>query len=242
MGTRLRGRPTWDDGPKSENDMIDQASPIFGCYAIGQMMTRGPDLHKAAPICVSWVLSTMFTKRASKEKLAGKSTILQPNKPLKRRVCHAHHAPPAALASSVFTFRDLNPKQPAAEFRPIQMPWITRTRRVASSCFSSHVCLAWPAPAAPIHGVISYPSRAKRRRSARWRWCTAGTCSARCSRARSPRYHRSRPRRRFTGCGQLIASLFATSPGCGHHRHGLVLLVAAAGYILLDALRESIPR
>ena len=164
MGTRLRGRDfTWDDGPKSENViMIDQAFAHFlAAYAhwpnddaVGQTLSQGgPDMRIVGVVDdvheesvegeTGWQIYYPATQQSpSSAELVMRTTL-----------------PPAVLASSVLrTLRDLNPKQPAAEFRPIQMlvDHANSPRRFFMFLVASFASLGLLLAALGIYGVISY--------------------------------------------------------------------------------------
>jgi hypothetical protein len=127
MGTRLRGREfTWDDGPTGQKVVaINQAfAHRLATYAhwpnddaVGQVITsNGQDM-----------LIVAVTDDVRAESVEGETgwQIYYPvtqQSPTGAQLVIRTTMPPAALANSMLrTLRDLNPKQPAAEFRPIQM-------------------------------------------------------------------------------------------------------------------------
>jgi predicted permease len=164
MGTRLRGRDfTWDDGPKSENVvMIDDAfARYLAAYAqwpkgdaVGQIISNGnqdlrvvgvvADVHEeSAEGETGW----QIYYPALQADPAGAQLVLRTT------------LPPAQLANSVLlTLRDINPKQPAAEFRPIQMlvDHANSPRRFFMLLVSSFAALGLLLAALGIYGVISY--------------------------------------------------------------------------------------
>jgi predicted permease len=164
MGTRLRGRDfTWDDGPKSENVvMIDEAFAKFlsgyanwpGGNPVGQMLdTGGPgsrivgvveDVHEeSAEGETGWQIYYPATQNGPN----GAQLIIRTS------------LPPAALATSVMSvLRDLNPKQTAAEFRPIKtlVDHANSPRQFFMMLVASFAALGLLLAALGIYGVISY--------------------------------------------------------------------------------------
>ena len=164
MGTGLRGRDfTWDDGPKSENVVIiNQAYAHYLANfagwpkgdAIGHEITNGgQDLHIIG-----------ITDDVHEESVEGETgwQIYYPatqQGPTGAELVIRTTLPPAALATSVLrTLRDLNPKQPAAEFRPIQMlvDHANSPRRFFMLLVASFAALGLLLAALGIYGVISY--------------------------------------------------------------------------------------
>ena len=164
MGTRLSGRDfTWDDGPKSENVvMIDKAFARFlagyanwpNGNAIGQMLDTGgngarivgivDDVHEeSSEGDTGWQIYYPVTQAGpNSAELVVRTTL-----------------PPAVLASSVLsTLRELNPKQPAADFRPIQtlVDHANSSRRFFMLLVASFAALGLLLAALGIYGVISY--------------------------------------------------------------------------------------
>jgi predicted permease len=164
MGTRLRGRDfSWDDGPKSENVvMIDRAfARYLATYAhwpnddaLGQMLDTGgngsrivgivDDVHEeSAEGDTGWQIYYPITQASpTSAELVMRTTL-----------------PPAVLASSVLrTLRDMNPKQPAAEFRPIQtlVDHANSPRQFFMMLVASFATLGLLLAALGIYGVISY--------------------------------------------------------------------------------------
>ena len=164
MGTRVQGRDfTWDDGPKSEQVvMIDKAfahflaeyAPWPNGDALGKVLDTGgagarivgivDDVHEEAVEGVTgWQIYYPATQRnPNGAELVMRTTL-----------------PPATLANSVLrTLRDLNPKQPAAEFRPIQMlvDHANSPRRFFMLLVAAFAGLGLLLAALGIYGVISY--------------------------------------------------------------------------------------
>ena len=164
MGTRLSGRDfTWDDGPKSEGVvMIDKAFAHFlagyanwpNGNAIGQVLDTGgkgsrivgivDDVHEeSAEGDTGW----QIYYPAAQADPAGAELVVRTT------------LPPAVLASSVLrTLRDINPKQPAAEFKPIQtlVNHANSSRQFFMLLVAAFATLGILLVALGIYGVISY--------------------------------------------------------------------------------------
>jgi hypothetical protein len=164
MGTRLRGRDfTWDDGPKSENVvMIDEAFAKFlsgyanwpGGNPIGQMLdTGGPGSR------IVGVVEDVHEESAEGEtgwQIYYPATQAGPNG---AQLVIRTTLPPATLAASVLTaLRELNPKQPIADFRPIQtlVDHANSPRQFFMMLVASFAALGLILAALGIYGVISY--------------------------------------------------------------------------------------
>jgi len=165
MGTRINGRDfTWDDGPKSETVvMIDKAYDRFLAKyanwadgtAVGHILTgaNGPDVRVVGVVDdvheestegeTGWQIYYPATQQGpSGAQLAIRTTL-----------------PPAELASSVLrTLRDINPKQAAAEFRPLQtlVDHANSPRRFFVLLVAAFATLGLLLAALGIYGVISY--------------------------------------------------------------------------------------
>jgi predicted permease len=164
MGTRLRGRDfTWDDGPKSENVvMIDQAfAHLLASYAnwpngdaVGQVLTQGgPDMR------IVGVVDDVHEESVEGETGWQIYYPVTQQSPTSAELVMRTTLPPAALANSVLrTLRDLNPNQPAAEFRPIQMlvDHANSPRRFFMMLVAAFATLGMLLAALGIYGLISY--------------------------------------------------------------------------------------
>jgi predicted permease len=165
MGTRLRGRDfTWSDGPKSENAVMisDSYARFLAGYAhwpnndaVGQLLSSGPnndlrvigvvdDVHEEnIDGDAGWQIYYPATQASpSGAELVVRTTL-----------------PPAALANTVLrTLRDMNPKQPLAEFRPIQslVDHANSPRRFFMLLVAAFATLGLLLAALGIYGVISY--------------------------------------------------------------------------------------
>jgi predicted permease len=120
MGMRLHGRDfTWSDGPKSENVvMINSSAARFfwpNGDAVGQVLVSGKqELHVVGVVddihadSVEGQPGWQIYYSALQASPGGAQLVIRTS------------LPPSALAGSVLhALRELNPKQPAAEFRPI---------------------------------------------------------------------------------------------------------------------------
>jgi len=164
MGTGIRGRDfTWDDGPKSQNVvMIDKA---FAKYlaavanwpngeAVGQMLDTGGD--------GSWIVGVVDDVHEESTEEATGWQIYYPDTqsgPAGAELVISTTLPPATLAASVLrTLRDINPKQPAAEFKPIQMlvNHANSSRQFCMLLVAAFAGLGLLLAALGIYGVISY--------------------------------------------------------------------------------------
>ncbi|MGC1462580.1 MAG: ABC transporter permease [Terracidiphilus sp.] len=164
MGTGIRGRDfTWDDGPHSTNVvMINKAYARFLANyakwpdgsAVGQMLNDGnqdtlvvgvvDDVHEEGTEGdTGWQIYYPITQNfPNSAHLVVRTTL-----------------PPATLATSVLTtLRELNPKQPAAEFRPIQtlVDHANSPRQFFMLLVASFAGLGLLLAALGIYGVISY--------------------------------------------------------------------------------------
>ena len=164
LGTRLRGRDfTWDDSLTGQQVVIINRS--FAHFlaenahwpnndALGQILTgNGQDL-----------LIIGVTDDIHAENIEGEAgwqiyyPVTQQN-PTGAQLVIRTKIPPAALAGSVLmTLRDINPKQSAAEFRPIQMlvDHAVSPRRFFMLLVASFAALGLFLASLGIYGVISY--------------------------------------------------------------------------------------
>jgi hypothetical protein len=165
MGTGIKGRDfTWDDGPKSESVvMIDKAFARFLANyanwpdgsAVGHILsgTNGgdarivgvvDDVHEeSAEGETGWQIYYPATQQTP----GGAQLVIRTT------------LPPAELASSVLrTLREINPKQAAAEFRPLQtlVDHANSSRRFFMLLVAAFATLGLLLAALGIYGVISY--------------------------------------------------------------------------------------
>ncbi len=164
MGTRIQGRDfTWDDVPKSQGVvMIDKALANYlaglanwpNGDAVGHMVDTGGDGSRIVGV----------VDNVHEESIEGSTgwqiyyPITQAS-PTGAELVVRTTLPPESLAASVLhTLRDINPKQPAAEFKPIKM---LVNRANSSRQFFMIVVAAFAAlgillAALGIYGIISY--------------------------------------------------------------------------------------
>ena len=164
MGTRIRGRDfTWADGPKSQRVvMINQSYAQFlaslGVWrdkdALGKVL-EGPN----GDVVVVGIADDVHEENVEGD--AGWQIYypaIQEN-PTGAELVVRTTLPPAALASSVMgVLRELNPKQPAAEFTPIQslVSHAVSPRRFFMILVAAFAALGLFLAALGIYGVISY--------------------------------------------------------------------------------------
>jgi predicted permease len=165
MGSRFRGRDfAWSDGPKGEQVVMinDSYARFLAAYthwpnndAVGQVITNDPkndlkvigvvdDVHEEN---VDGDAGWQIYYPATQASPAGAQLVVRTT------------LPPATLATSVLhTLRDLNPKQPIAEFRPLQsiVDHANSPRRFFMLLVASFAGLGLLLAALGIYGVISY--------------------------------------------------------------------------------------
>jgi predicted permease len=164
MGTALRGRDfTWDDGPKSQSVVI--ISSAYARYlanyahwpdndAVGQVLSNGgQDLR------VIGVAEDVHAETVEGE--AGWQIYYPATQagPAGAQLVVRTQLPPAQLSGTILrTLRDLNPNQPAAEFKPIQMlvDHANSPRRFFMMLVGAFAVLGLLLAALGIYGVISY--------------------------------------------------------------------------------------
>ena len=160
MGIRLRGRDfSWADGPRTEKVVLINASAAKAYWpdedAVGKLLSRGGDEE----VRVIGVVDDVHEEHV--EGGAG-SQIYYPvtqQGPNGAQLVVRTSLPPSALAQSVLrTLRDLNPKQPAAEFRPIRtiVDRAVSPRRFFMILVAAFAVLGLTLAALGIYGVISY--------------------------------------------------------------------------------------
>jgi len=159
MGIRLRGRDfTWADGPHSEKVVLINASAARfywpGEDAVGKILMRGneedhivgvvDDVHEET---VEGGTGAQIYYPAMQQGPSGAQLVIRTA------------VPAATVAASVLrSLRDLNPKQPAAEFRPIQtiVDRAVSPRRFFMLLVGAFASLGLLLAALGIYGVISY--------------------------------------------------------------------------------------
>ncbi|MGA2807577.1 MAG: FtsX-like permease family protein, partial [Terracidiphilus sp.] len=159
MGMRLRGRDfTWDDGPHSDRVVLINAACARTFWpdedAVGKVLVSGGnELHVVGVVddiraeSVEGQQGWQIYYPATQQNPAGAELVVRTQ------------LPPAALASSVMSaLRELNPKQPAADFRPIQtlVDHAISPRRFFLVLVGSFAGLGLLLAALGIFGVISY--------------------------------------------------------------------------------------
>jgi predicted permease len=164
MGTRLRGRDfTWSDGPHSENVVIIDAG--FAKYlasianwpggdALGKMLGNGN--NKIRVVGIAGDVHEESTEENTGWQIYYPATQTSPNGA--ELVIRTRMNPDALAGSVLRTLRDLNPKQPAAEFKPIQMlvDHANSPRRFFMILVASFATLGMLLAALGIYGVIGY--------------------------------------------------------------------------------------
>ncbi|HEX7729108.1 MAG TPA: ABC transporter permease [Terracidiphilus sp.] len=166
MGTRIGGRDfAWSDGPSSEPVVIIDSG--FARYlaslahwpdnnAVGQLLDNGPNNQ---PIRIIGVVDNI--REESTEAQTGWQIyypMTQAN-PSSAELVIRTRLDPAVLGKSVLSaLRDLNPKQSAAEFKPLQMlvDHANSPRRFFMMLVGAFATLGLLLAALGIYGVISY--------------------------------------------------------------------------------------
>ncbi|MBZ5651769.1 MAG: ABC transporter permease [Acidobacteriia bacterium] len=159
MGIRLQGRDfTWADGPNSERVVLINASAarIYwpGEDAVGKVLMRDKEADHVVGVVddvhqenVEGGPGSQIYYPALQQQPAGAQLVVRSS------------LPPAALAASVLlTLRELNPNQPAAEFRPIQaiVDRAVSPRRFFMLLVAAFAGLGLVLATLGIYGVISY--------------------------------------------------------------------------------------
>ena len=159
MGIHLHGRDfTWADGPHSEKVVLINASAARSYWpgedAVGKILMRDTE-----PDRVVGVVDDVHEENV--EESTG-SQIYYPatqQGPSGGQLVVRTSLPPATLASTVLhALRELNPKQPSAEFRPIRtiVDRAVSPRRFFMLLVASFAGLGLLLAALGIYGVISY--------------------------------------------------------------------------------------
>jgi predicted permease len=159
MGIRMHGRDfTWADGPHSEKVVLINASAARlywpGEDAVGKILMRGKEEDRVVGVVDDVHEETV-------EGGAG-SQIYYPaiqQGPSSAQLVVRTSLQPSALAASVLrALRELNPNQPAAEFRPIQtiVDRAVSPRRFFILLVAGFAGLGLMLAALGIYGVVSY--------------------------------------------------------------------------------------
>jgi predicted permease len=159
LGIRLHGRDfTWADGPHSERVVLINASAARfywpGEDAVGKILMRGTEQDRVVGVVddvheenVEGGAGSQIYYPATQQDPTGAQLVVRTS------------LPPAALATSVLhALRDLNPEQPAAEFRPIRtiVDRAVSPRRFFMLLVAAFAGLGMLLAALGIYGVISY--------------------------------------------------------------------------------------
>jgi putative ABC transport system permease protein len=159
MGIRLHGRDfTWADGPRSEKVVLinESAARVYwpGEDAVGKILMRDKEEDHVVGVVDD-------VHEESVEGGTG-SQIYYPamqQGPAWAQLVVRTSLPPAALAASVLhALRELNPNQPAAEFRPIRtiVDRAVSPRRFFMILVAAFAGLGLVLATLGIYGVISY--------------------------------------------------------------------------------------
>jgi predicted permease len=160
MGIRLRGGRdfTWDDGPKSERVVLINASAsrVYwpGEDAVGKILMHSDEQDRVVGVVDD-------VREESTESTAG-AQIYYPTtqqQPDWAQLVIRTNMSPASLAPSVLrVLREIDPKQPAAEFRPIRtiVDRANSPRRFFMLMVAGFSGLGMLLAALGIYGVISY--------------------------------------------------------------------------------------
>jgi len=159
MGIRFHGRDfTWADGPHSERVVLINASAARlywpGEDAVGKILMRGKEEDHVVGVVddvheenVEGGSGSQIYYPATQQGPAGAQLVVRTS------------LPPAALAATVLqTLRELNPNQPAAEFRPIRsiVDRAVSPRRFFMLLVAAFAGLGLVLATLGIYGVISY--------------------------------------------------------------------------------------
>jgi predicted permease len=159
LGMRMRGRDfTWADGPHSEKVVLINASAARlywpGEDAIGKILMRSDEADRVVGVVddvheetVEGGTGSQIYYPAMQQGPSGAQLVIRTS------------LPPATLAASVLrALRELNPKQPSAEFRPIQtiVDRAVSSRRFFMLLVAAFAGLGLLLAALGIYGVISY--------------------------------------------------------------------------------------
>lgn len=159
MGMRVHGRDfTWDDGPKSERVVLINASAARvywpGEDAVGRILeASGGDCR------VVGVIDDIHADNVEGDPGWQIYYPVTQQNPTDAQLVIRSNVPPSTLSGSILhTLRELNPKQPAAEFRPIQtiVERANSPRKFFVLLVSVFAALGLFLASLGIYGVISY--------------------------------------------------------------------------------------
>src|SRR5215831_1873124 len=159
MGIRLDGRDfAWSDGPSSERVVVinESAARLYwpGEDAVNKILMRGTEQDR--------VIAVVEDVHEEHVETALGSQIYYPmmqQGPNGAQLVVRSKTEPSALAGGILrTLRELNPKQPTAEFRPIRMlvDRAVSPRRFFMLLVAAFAALGLLLAALGIYGVISY--------------------------------------------------------------------------------------
>ena len=159
MGIRLQGRDfTWADGPHSQRVVMINASAARvywpGEDAVGKILMR--DQEEDLVVGVVDDVHEETVEGGAGSQIYYPSTQQDPNG---AQLVLRTSLPPATLAAPVLrALRELNPKQPAAEFRPVRtiVDRAVSPRRFFILLVAAFATLGLLLAALGIYGVISY--------------------------------------------------------------------------------------
>jgi predicted permease len=161
MGIRLQGRDfTWADGPHSQRVVMINAAAAHaywpGEVAVGKILMRNQGQEEDIVVGVVDDVHEETVESGAGSQIYYPSTQQNPNG---AQLVVRTSLPPAALAAPVLrALRELNPKQPAAEFRPIRtiVDRAVSPRRFFILLVAAFATLGLLLAALGIYGVISY--------------------------------------------------------------------------------------
>jgi predicted permease len=161
MGIRLHGRDfTWTDGPQSEQVVLINASAARlywpGEDAVGKILMRGDGKHEERVVGVVDDVHETNVESGAGAQIYYPVTQQQPD--WAQLVVRTSMSPAALAPSVLHALRELNPNQPAAEFRPIRtiVDRAVSPRRFFMLLVAAFAGLGLLLAALGIYGVISY--------------------------------------------------------------------------------------
>jgi predicted permease len=159
MGIRVHGRDfTWADGPHSERVVLINASAARfywpGEDAVGKILMRGTEEDHVVGVVDD--VHEENVEGATGSQIYYPVTQQQPD--WAQLVVRTSMQPASMAASVLHALRELNPKQPAAEFRPIRtiVDRAVSPRRFFMLLVAAFASLGLLLAALGIYGVISY--------------------------------------------------------------------------------------